>query len=65
MMCAALRERIVRPWTLMIVQNEQENGQPRPASIVPLCAMTNRLCVRRDARGSGTSARSGGASRKS
>ena len=45
----------------MIVQNEQENGQPRPASIVPLRAMTNRFWVRRDARGSGASARSGGA----
>ncbi len=35
MMCAAPRLRIAWPWTLMIVQNEQLNGQPRPASIVP------------------------------
>ena len=62
-MPVALRARIFRPWTLMIVQNEQANGQPRPASMVPLCVRTNRLCVRPDARGSGMSVKSGGAGR--
>ena len=64
MMCAASRERIVRPWTLMIVQKEQENGQPRPASIVALRDVRNRFWVLREARGSGTPVRSGGAPRK-
>ena len=39
--CSALRARMRRPWTLMMVQNEQLNGQPRPASMVPVPRPTN------------------------
>lgn len=31
---SGLRKRLLRPWTLMIVQKEHWNGQPRPASKV-------------------------------
>ncbi len=31
-MSSASRQRDLRPWTLMMVQNEHWNGQPRPAS---------------------------------
>ena len=36
-MSSALRRRDLRPCTLMMVQNEHWNGQPRPASKLVVC----------------------------
>jgi hypothetical protein len=47
------RRRDLRPWTLMMVQNEHWNGQPRPASKL-LAVPPVRLTTARSRNGSGT-----------
>jgi hypothetical protein len=43
---SGVRKRDLRPWTLMMVQNEHWNGQPRPASKLVYSPATRATILR-------------------
>ena len=47
---SALRQRDLRPWTLMIVQKLHRNGQPRPASKLVRTPIVRRTTLERKER---------------